>query len=210
MHPTCGILRDLGAFFWLRVFPTSQTLSTPTHTRVTQTVGWQVKVQNPLKHNLTEVVVKIMPKNIKKYLVITGIITLLITLLCSALAQFQRSGNKLFKVLILDPMPSSVIVLHSQDEIMGFGGMIWLHFKISPDDFNLVLKSKKWEFQPDFLIGADESEVSEIKDWWSPQSLGNNAKKYFVILKYDGHERVETIWVNSQRNEVYYQVVFIY
>jgi hypothetical protein len=28
VHPTCGILRDLGAFFWLRAFSTSQTLST--------------------------------------------------------------------------------------------------------------------------------------------------------------------------------------
>jgi hypothetical protein len=34
-----GILRDLQAFFWLWVFPTSQTLSMPAHTRVTQTVG---------------------------------------------------------------------------------------------------------------------------------------------------------------------------
>jgi len=33
-----GSLRDLGAFFWLRAFSTSQTLSTPAHTRVTHTV----------------------------------------------------------------------------------------------------------------------------------------------------------------------------
>jgi hypothetical protein len=39
VHPTCGSLRDLQAFFWLWVFSTSQTLSTPAHTRVTQTVG---------------------------------------------------------------------------------------------------------------------------------------------------------------------------
>ena len=38
VHPTCGILRDLQAFFWLWAFSTSQTLSTPAHTRVTQTV----------------------------------------------------------------------------------------------------------------------------------------------------------------------------
>ena len=38
-HPTCGSLRDLGAFFWLWFFSTSQALSTPAHTRVTQTVG---------------------------------------------------------------------------------------------------------------------------------------------------------------------------
>jgi len=39
VHPTCGILRDLQAFFWLWAFSTSQTLSTPAHTRVTQTVS---------------------------------------------------------------------------------------------------------------------------------------------------------------------------
>lgn len=34
VHPTSGSLRDLGAVFWLRVFSTSQTLSTPAHLRV--------------------------------------------------------------------------------------------------------------------------------------------------------------------------------
>jgi len=38
VHPTLGSLRDLQAFFWLRVFSTSQTLSTPAPARVTQTV----------------------------------------------------------------------------------------------------------------------------------------------------------------------------
>jgi hypothetical protein len=36
VHLTCGILRGLQAFFWLRVFSTSQTESTPAHTQVTQ------------------------------------------------------------------------------------------------------------------------------------------------------------------------------
>jgi len=36
---TCGSLRGLEAFFWLWVFSTSQTLSTPAHTPLTQTVG---------------------------------------------------------------------------------------------------------------------------------------------------------------------------
>jgi hypothetical protein len=36
---TRGILRHLQAFFWLRVFLTSQAESTPTHTQLTQTVG---------------------------------------------------------------------------------------------------------------------------------------------------------------------------
>jgi len=44
VHPTLGILRDLQAFFWLRVFSTSQTLSTPAPARVTQTVETVEKV----------------------------------------------------------------------------------------------------------------------------------------------------------------------
>jgi hypothetical protein len=46
VHPTSGSRRDLRAFFWLQVFSTSQTLSTPTHLRVTQTVG------QPVLHNM--------------------------------------------------------------------------------------------------------------------------------------------------------------
>ena len=36
---TCGSLRDLQAFFWLRVFSTSHAESTPAHPPLTQTVG---------------------------------------------------------------------------------------------------------------------------------------------------------------------------
>jgi hypothetical protein len=41
VHPTCGSLRDLGAFFWLRVFPAPKQSPRSAHTRVTQTVGRQ-------------------------------------------------------------------------------------------------------------------------------------------------------------------------
>ena len=44
VHPTSGSLRGLGAVFWLRVFSTSQILSTPAHLRVTQTVEAVEKV----------------------------------------------------------------------------------------------------------------------------------------------------------------------
>ena len=39
VHPTSGILRGLQAFFWLRVFSTSQAFFSPAHLRVTQTVS---------------------------------------------------------------------------------------------------------------------------------------------------------------------------
>ncbi len=59
---------------------------------------------------------------------------------------YGRSGDKLFKIFLLDPIPNSVTILHSQDD-GGFGDYILLHFKISPDDFNLILASKKWEIR---------------------------------------------------------------
>jgi len=48
VHPTCGILRDLQAFFWLRAFSTSQALSTPTHTQVSPTGTMAQTVGTPL------------------------------------------------------------------------------------------------------------------------------------------------------------------
>jgi DNA-directed RNA polymerase subunit RPC12/RpoP len=53
VHLTCGILRDLQAFFWLRVFPAPQALSTPAHTQVTQTVGTPL-AQQGYKKNKTK------------------------------------------------------------------------------------------------------------------------------------------------------------
>ena len=42
VHLTCGSLRVLQAFFWLRAFSTSQALSTPAHKQVMQTVRYYV------------------------------------------------------------------------------------------------------------------------------------------------------------------------
>jgi hypothetical protein len=149
-----------------------------------------------MKINRTAIIVVLTP-----LLIIIGGVSLLFSL--------RRSGNELFTALILNPIPKSVKVLHSQDET-GFGGTIWLHFKTSPSDLKLILASKNWAVHPDFLIGTDILTNSEIKNWWAPQSLGEKAIKYFVVIDYDGHERVENMWVNSQMDEVYFRVTFIH
>jgi hypothetical protein len=66
VHPTSGSLRGLGAFFWLRVFSTSQAFFSPAHLRVTQTVShltqmelihMQEKIKtNPLYQKATETI----------------------------------------------------------------------------------------------------------------------------------------------------------
>ena len=55
VHLTCGSLRGLQAFFWLRAFSCSQTESTPAHKQVTQTVGWLVmEIPNQYKNSFTK------------------------------------------------------------------------------------------------------------------------------------------------------------
>ena len=122
-----------------------------------------------------------------------------------------RSGEKLFGVFLLNPIPESVTILHSQDDGV-LRDYILLHFKIAPNDFEQILELKEWKissFPPDangYYADTDHPSVS----WWNLHSLGKNASHYYINIKYDGHERFENIWVNSQKNEVYFEVVFIY
>jgi hypothetical protein len=121
----------------------------------------------------------------------------------------QRSGEKLFRVFLLDPIPSSVSILNSQDD-GGFGDYILLHFKISPDDFDLILTSKKWEVYPPDIIGGyySESEVPKELSWWSLRSLDKNAIGYYFNIGDGCDKEWQNIWINSQRNEVYFKVTF--
>ena len=141
---------------------------------------------------------------------IAGVIALFTVILCCVFFGYspQRSGEEMFRDLVLDPMPKSVTVLDGYNN--GWDGVVWLHFKISPSDFSLILNSKNWQEHPDFLIGADGTENSEVSDWWHPQSLGENAIKYYVVIDSNHHEQIENIWVNEQRDEVYYRVTSIY
>jgi hypothetical protein len=124
---------------------------------------------------------------------------------------FGRSGENLFSVFLLDPLPESVTILQSQDD--GFlRDYTLLHFKISPEDFNRILETKKWEvssFSPSangYYTDTDYPNTTR----WNLQSLGKNASHYYIGIEYDGHKRFENIWVNSQKTEVYFEVVFIY
>lgn len=146
-----------------------------------------------------------MPIKVSKPKLIVGVIVLVIgVLFCVFLSiPSRRSGEELFKDIVLDPIPSSVIVLHSQDNETGFDGRLWLHFKISSDDLDLVLTSEKWKI--DSEINNEISNVDvRTKDWWSPQSLGNDITQYSMLIKSDGdRKRIKYMWVGVQRNEVY-------
>lgn len=117
----------------------------------------------------------------------------------------QRSGNQLFKDYVLDPMPKSIKVIDSYDGSSEFYPQTCLHFKISPDDFQLILASRKWEIDsgdtPARLICNDS-----LKNSWDfpfpPPSLGSNV----IIYTFIPNERDDEImFTNAQMNEVYYK-----
>jgi DNA-binding CsgD family transcriptional regulator len=51
VQPTWGTRRDLGAFSWLLVFPTSQAESHPTHPSLTPAVGWHLAQRSKKEKN---------------------------------------------------------------------------------------------------------------------------------------------------------------
>jgi|GEM_PF-4512401 hypothetical protein len=114
-----------------------------------------------------------------------------------------RSGDKLFEVFLLDPIPDSVNIIHSQDS-GGFDGYILLHFKISPDDLNLILTLQKWQITSTSYVQADYPNVT----WWNLKSLGENTTEYYLNFGDSCDEQWRSMWVNSQKNEVYFQVTF--
>jgi hypothetical protein len=115
-----------------------------------------------------------------------------------ALESIPRSGNQLFKVFIMKPIPRSVEVLDSFDGSPDFRPDNCLHFKISADDFNLILASKGWKVVSEVPDGA------ECQPWPSPpQSLGSDV----IIYSYIADNNVEVMLTNSQMNEVYYYFV---
>ncbi len=138
----------------------------------------------------------------------TAIILIVLTFLCGGLfisAFIPRSGDQLFKDFVLNPMPKSVKVLDSYDGSTEFYPQTCLHFKISPDDFQLILASRKWEVDsgdtPARLICNDS-----LKNPWDfpfpPPSLGSDV----IIYTFVPRERDREILItNTQMNEVYYK-----
>jgi hypothetical protein len=146
----------------------------------------------------------------KTKLSILGILAsiLLIIFGCAFLIYLDGSGNSIFKRVILNPMPKSVVIIDSLDETFPFGDPVLLHFKIAPDDLNLILAAAHWEIIPDFLEDSDG--FPHNISWWNPKSLGDNGIKYQAVVEDNQHERIQEMWINSEKNEVYYRVTFIH
>ncbi len=134
---------------------------------------------------------------------ILALVTLLLSNCCCGLTLFEdRSGDELFKTFVLDPIPDSVNILHSHDEVLLFDPSIWLHFTIAPEDYDLILASEAWTVDDSAFDGIYNTPV---EDWWKPESLEGRTKYY---VQFGDRGWWKTMWVNAQKNEVYFRVDF--
>jgi hypothetical protein len=118
------------------------------------------------------------------------------------LSSIPPSGNQLFKDYILDPIPKSIKVLDSYDGYRDFRPDVCLHFKTSPDDFQLILASKSWKIVSEAPIGLECEPGNKSWDFdFPPPLLGSNVTTYTFIPR---ERDIEIMFINTQKNEVYY------
>jgi hypothetical protein len=135
----------------------------------------------------------------------TVIISVVLIFLCSGLfisSFIPRSGNRLFRVFILEPIPKSVKILDSYDGGANFYPHTCLHFTVSPDDFQLILESKDWEIDSDKDIRGFTCLGNEKKWGFYPPSQKNDVIIYSLVPRERDREILIT---NAQMTEVYYQ-----
>ena len=127
------------------------------------------------------------------------VIIALIVIICGLLIYLittPQSGESLFEMYILEPVPESVQIIDSYDGIHNLDPDECVHFAISPEDFQLILESRDWEIVPEgSYLGADCMPSTP------PPSLGEDVLIYYFVPR----EKVEeVIFTNSEMNEVYY------
>jgi len=141
-------------------------------------------------------------KTIKSKPVIVAVIVILLWVGFFISSFRPRSGNQLFSVFILDPVPQSVKILDSYDGGANFYPHTCLHFTVSPDDFQLILESKKWEVDSDGGFGSFTCLGNESKWGFSSPSQKNNVVMYTLVPRERDREIMIT---NEQMTEVYYR-----
>ncbi len=116
-----------------------------------------------------------------------------------------RSGEELFKALVLDPMPSSVTVLNSEDETPLLSPTVYLHFSIASEEFPTIIAADDW-IRQDLLLDSDPE--PHVADWWAADDLAG-LEIYRLSSPTEGCKCIKTVWVNADHTEVYFQVEFL-
>ncbi|GEM_PF-6773337 len=120
----------------------------------------------------------------------------------------ERTGMEIFSATVMEKVPSSVKILHSQDDSipLGFDPIYWLHFSIIPKDFEKVLAQHPYAR----LDKGDDMSLCNPPDWWNPKLL-SNVEYYRYDRNHPGSNVLwesTIIWVNSEHTEVYFCLVY--
>ena len=138
--------------------------------------------------------------------IIVAVVGLLLVVSSACTSCESRSGTELFAVFLLDPVPDSVEILHSEDAPFFFDNAVWLHFRITPDDFEAVL-------QADGYVPVEKDEQwgggGVILEWWKPEALGDDAESFECTDECEAERLHKRIWVNVERTEVFFSGLFL-
>ncbi len=112
-----------------------------------------------------------------------------------------RTGEDLFTAMVLDPIPESVTVLHSQDQRLVGKQTIWLHFTIDPGDYDVLFEHFIWEEHVDRFLPEP---TGDVVNWWAPDTLPNVA--HYQVFDASTCRCWKQMYVNAARTEVYFYV----
>ncbi|MGD1863998.1 MAG: hypothetical protein ACFB0D_05540 [Phormidesmis sp.] len=113
-----------------------------------------------------------------------------------------RSGQELFQAVVQSPIPTSVEVLHSQDEVPLFDPAIWLHFTIDAEVYEQIQSQYPWERS----TGDGKSNMpGPVVQWWKPEKL-ENVSRYQVYT--EDCRCTKQLWINGSHEEAFFKVSF--
>lgn len=107
----------------------------------------------------------------------------------------NRSATSLYEVMFKTSPATSVNFRNSQDCYI-LDCCLWLHFTIDSSHLNMLLKEGFTQEKLNFGFG---SVPPEAKNWWYPETLGENAS--FYTRKVEGAR--QGLYTNDSKNEVY-------
>ena len=112
-----------------------------------------------------------------------------------------QTPEALFRKAVLNPIPASVQIINATRH-PGAGDIeIWIHFKISPADFDTIWKSERYQTLESASLNYS---AYGPPDWWVPERLGPNRSCYACETKphFGRDHSAKDIVVNAQQDEV--------
>jgi hypothetical protein len=106
----------------------------------------------------------------------------------------ERDPKNIFKVFVLDPLPSEVSNIRAHDISGGFETEVIVTFKTTPQIIEKIITTNKLEFDKD----TDSFDINP-NDFFSNLNWNKDWERYIRLEK--DNEIVTTLWVNPNKSE---------